>query len=169
MQPHSLKKYFFTLFVSLFAITSFGQKFSLEELISLEKNSIDEFDTYVTAKGYIYLRRGMEAGADVITYSYRQSDSTARKFIQKFTTPKENSNRMITFKTNNTEDYLSIKADLKKLGFKFKSSSDLDGDSGFTYNNGKSFEDLIIVIIIIRQKKWRNGEDGSIYEISVQL
>jgi hypothetical protein len=51
-------KYFKTILIifSLFFICfySFGQSFSLPELIKMSKMNVDDLDTYVSSKGFIF-------------------------------------------------------------------------------------------------------------------
>jgi competence protein ComGF len=43
------------LFVLVFTTISIGQSFTLPELIKMSKMNVDDFDTYVTAKGFVFL------------------------------------------------------------------------------------------------------------------
>ena len=44
------------LFVISFLSTSVGQSFTLPELIKMSKMDVDNFDTYVTSKGFVFMK-----------------------------------------------------------------------------------------------------------------
>ena len=83
-------KYFKTtliLFSLLFNYSySFGQSFSLSELIKMSKMDSDGFDTFVASKGYSFQRETIHTDISGLTYSYKPSinDERAEKFITLF-------------------------------------------------------------------------------------
>ncbi len=136
-----MKNIFFCLFMLASSI-SFGQKLTLNELIKLSKCNDDDFDTYVTTKGYKFWKTEVEnsysSPATIINYAYNQngSDQRASYFVMKLNF--ENGVCQASFQTSYKVDYLSIKNQLKSGGYIFdKSSNDENGANYLTYHKGK--------------------------------
>jgi len=140
-------KYFKTtliLFSILFNCSySFGQSFSLPELIKMSKMSVDDFDTYVTSKGFVF--EGVEKDDHLEGVSYAlnpTSDSRSSKFItlyQRF----YDYRYKISLQTIDKKEYINIKNQIKTLGFKLQDSGIFTSDEGrvsnrFDYGKGKS-------------------------------
>ena len=141
-------KYFKTTLIifSLFFNCSYsiGQSFSLPELIRMSKMSVDDFDTYVTSRGFVFKDADKEDHKDGVNYALNLniSNSKASKFIalyQRFF----NYRYKISLQTLDKVEYINIKNQIKTLGFKLYDSGIFTSDAGevsnrFNYSKGKS-------------------------------
>jgi hypothetical protein len=137
----------------------FGQDFSLAELIKINNYKIDDFDTYVTQKGYQFYENKNTDFSDATSYVY-YLNGVKKSYISKFfrkTEPTE----MVSFQTGKNTTYLKIKAELKSLGFKFINTGTFEGSTYFDYIKGN----IEISLISSVQK---NGNGLTAYEISVE-
>ena len=144
--------------------TTFGQKFSLDELIKLNTMNLDNFDTYVTTKGYKYFENFNDEFAEGNSYSFDQNQSNdhAANFISKYTY-KLIDNKMVSFQTLKTVDYLSIKNKLKVFGFVYIGTETNDKGAIFlNYKKGK-----MEAALMSNQKKNDYGDNVTYYEISI--
>lgn len=105
---------------------------------------IDNFDTYVTSKGFAFLKEKNDENRNGVTYALNISNldkSKASKFITLY---KRYFEKMYTinYQTLNRNEYLNIKNQIKALGFKLKKSdifNDNDESSNhFVYIKGKA-------------------------------
>ncbi len=109
-----------------------AQKFTLPELLSLNRCSMDSFDTYVTKRGYQFYKPIKSAAyGNAILYAFKQNDSTLKAdyFIRKYL-PGSINTKNISFQTIYVSDYLSLKDSLKTMGFTTTSSTPLENDNG---------------------------------------
>jgi hypothetical protein len=140
-------------------ITS-GQEFSLAELIKINNYKMDDFDTYVTQKGYRYYENKNKEFSSATSYVY-SINGVKKSYITKFfrkTQPTE----MISFQTGESTTYLKIKAELKSLGFKLINTGTYEGDTYFDYKK----ENIEISLTSSVQKN-SYGVELTTYEISV--
>jgi hypothetical protein len=153
-------KYFLTVVLILITTPIFGQDFSLAELIKINNYKLDDFDTYVTQKGYRYYENKNTDFSDATSYVY-SINGVKKSYITKFfrkTQPKE----MVSFQTGKNTIYLKIKAELKSLGFKFINTGTYEGDTYFEYKK----ENIEISLTSSVQKN-NYGVELTTYEISV--
>ncbi len=106
------------LFIIFFTTISNGQSFSLPELIKMSKLSLDDFDTYVTSKGFVFEGADKEDNFERVNYALNLnfSNSKALKFItlyKRFI----GARYFISYQTLDKIEYLKIKNQLKALGF----------------------------------------------------
>ena len=145
-------KYFKTTLI-LFSLVfnysySFGQSFSLTDLIKMSKMNVDDFDTYVTAKGYAFHEEIDETNRQGVGYAYNLDSYTlkATKFIELY--QRHYNNRyFIYYQTLDKKEYLNIKNQIKALGFTLKDTSVFKSDNGkvsnnFVYRKGKAEIDI---------------------------
>ncbi len=133
----------FTLVV-FFASSVFGQTFSLQELIKISKMNVDDFDTFVTSKGFVFLKGENDKYVQGVTYALelsRYDNSKALKFIQLYQRYHD-FKHTITYQTTSKSEYIDIKNQVKTSGFILDDTSveTIDGtDSNkFVYSKGKS-------------------------------
>ena len=105
--------------------------------------NVDNFDTYVTAKGFVFSKE--DIGTDFQGVEYALEISRIERFkALKFHTLYQsyyNYKNAISYQTSNKNEYLSIKNQIKALGFKLKESdvftkSDGTSANSFDYRKG---------------------------------
>jgi hypothetical protein len=123
--------------------------------------NIDDFDTFVTSKGYTFSEKEKEDNHESFTYKSTQKGVKGNYIEMSIYYP--TNEKFISFETRNSQHYLNIKSQLKARGFKF-----IKTEEG---NNG--------AVILYYQKgdikvNLASGQDGDIskgkytyYEISV--
>lgn len=132
------------LLVAFLAITSFGQSFSMSELIRMSTMNVDNFDTYVTSKGYVFHKSIDEPRRTYVGYAFNldYDNSTASNFIKLYQKYYEY-RYSISYQTIDKKEYTNIKNQLKALGFKLKDTSVFKSKDGtvsnnFVYRKGKA-------------------------------
>jgi hypothetical protein len=156
-----MKKFIFTIIFYFISTTIFGQNFTLSEMIKINNYQLDDFDTYVTQKGYQYFETENTDYANATSYVF-YVNGVKKSYISKFyykTKPKE----MVSFQTGNTATYLKIKSDLKILGFKFINTETNDGTTFFNYEKGN-----IEISLASSVQENSYGNKLTNYEISIQ-
>jgi hypothetical protein len=154
-----MKKIAFSIFLLSITTLIYGQNFTLSELIELNNYKLDDFDTYVTQKGYKFDEVDNNDFADETTYAFYVK-GVKKAYISKFHYHDDNSN-MITFQTTNAATYLKVKSDLKKLGFKFTETKVYNESQFLIYKKGKIKVSLISIVLK------NNYGDITSYEISI--
>jgi tRNA G10 N-methylase Trm11 len=140
-----MKLFYTLLFVFLLCFESFCQSFSLPELMKMSKMNLDDFDTYVSSKGFVFFEGQEDEDVKGVTYAYDLSkiDNTkASKWINLFQ-KYYHYRYSIDYRTTSKSEYIKIKDQIKQLGFKLTVSEvykDKDGKSSnhFEYRKGKS-------------------------------
>lgn len=137
-------------FALLFVIPSFGQTFSMLELIKMSKMNPESFDTYVSKKGFVFTGEVNSNNFDGIQYAleYNPDYKTAMKFITLYSRY-NNSYFGINYQTLSNSDYVKIKEQIKTLGFKFKESRSYSDQNEkpfncFVYSKYRSAGEIII-------------------------
>ena len=105
---------------------SFAQKFSLDELVKLSAMNVADFDAFVTAKGFFFKEDKLVSYSPqkVISKIYSINGKTAagKKIPGEYYVAKdmvaEGDNVSTTFTSLHKEDYLAIKGQLARAGFK---------------------------------------------------
>jgi hypothetical protein len=132
---------FLIVIAQAITINSYGQIFSLNELISLNSKNIDQFDTYVTKKGYEFAKTETKDSMKNWIYNFnRNYDKGAQYWIEltEFLMPQSIHSYMISWYTLEKKDYISIKEQIISAGFKLLSSETLDsGVISYSYSKGK--------------------------------
>lgn len=147
--------------VSMLLITQiFSQDFTLAELIKINNYKIDDFDTYVTQKGYEYYENKNTNFSDVTSYVH-YVNGVKKSYISKFYY-KTQTKEMVSFQTGKNTTYLKIKAELKLLGFKFIDTETYEGTTFFNYKKGNI---EIALASFVQENTYR--DKLTTYEISV--
>lgn len=117
-KKYNLSRFVFLALLFFSFSTSFAQSFSLPELIKMSKMSVDDFDTYVTSKGFVFEGADKDDDFERLNYALNLdiSNSRALKFITLY--KRYNEGRyFISYQTLDKKEYLNIKNQLKTLGF----------------------------------------------------
>lgn len=154
-------KYILTAVLMLLITESFAQDFTLAELIKINNYKIDNFDTYVTQKGYQYYDNKNTDFKDQTSYVH-YINGVKKSYISKFYYKTQNK-EMVSFQTGKNTTYLKIKAELKSLGFKFINTESNDGTTFFDYKKGN-----IEISLNSSVQENRYGDKLTTYEISVK-
>ncbi len=147
----------------MFAISTSAQTFTLSELIKVNNLSFEDFDTYVIKKGYQYYENEIDEYAENTSYKSNVRGK-AVSYISKAIF-KDNSYEVLTFQTNDEKLYLSIKSELKLLGYVFEKKD--------VTKNGKLYlsyikENIVITLISgVSEVTDINGNKYTVYEIGI--
>jgi len=133
-----MKRVFF-LVTLLISVAGFSQSFSLNELIKISKYNEDDFDTYVTKKGYIFEEASEKTIASITSYTFLVK-GLKTYYVSKFL--EKESAFWVSFQTPDTKNYLSIKEELKTYGYKLFDKGTMDGSNYFKYKKGNSIVSL---------------------------
>ncbi len=106
---------------------------------------VDNFDTYVTAKGFVFSKEEIANEVKGVTYALeisRIDRLRALKFLSLYQSY-YNYKYAISYQTVNKNEYLSIKNQLKVMGFKLEKSDIFTNSKGisantFDYKKGNS-------------------------------
>ena len=159
-----MRKTSFTILLTVFAFAAtFGQRFSLSELIKLNNQDWDDFDTYVVTKGYQYQETDDNDLNEAKAYSFdtNKTSSKAPYFISK-TFYKKTNLKAVAFQTLKMEEYLAFKTQLKTLGFKYVGAQTTEQATFLDYKKG-----MIEVSLASFKAPNDSGEMLTGYEISV--
>lgn len=115
----------------LLSITGFSQSFSVAELVKISKYSADDFDTYVTKKGYVFYEETDEEIASGTSYTFLLNGAK-RFYITKYN-PKKRNYYWVDFQTSNSNTYLKIKEELKNSGYLQIDKGTINGSTYFKY------------------------------------
>ncbi len=125
----------------LFSITGFSQSFSLNELIKISKYNEDNFDTYVTNKGYVFDEISDEEFTSSNDYTFLVN-GYKKYFISQVVDKTMTFKNWITFQTPNIKNYLSIKNELKTLGYEVVGSNSFKGNYYLEYKKASKIVKL---------------------------
>lgn len=157
----------FILILFAFNNLSYGQKLSLNDLIKLSKSNADNFDTYVTAKGYKFWKSepgdGYGEPTTIRKYAFKQNGihHKAAYFICRISFA--SGVCQADYQMGYENEYVSIKNQLKVNGFKFLNSKDgADGTLYLTYKKGN-----VLVGLISAQSKNSLDESVTAYKAVV--
>jgi hypothetical protein len=139
-------------FVVFFSINCLAQTFSMSDLIAMAKMDDNNLDTYLTKRGYVYLEGETYGHVKSISYAldYNLKTEKAKKFLTKRKLVKDTLNSInISYLTLEKSEYLNIKSQIVKLGFKYNRSEISNTSQSFFYvkesTNKKSTSIEIIV------------------------
>lgn len=144
----------------LFTNSIFCQNFTLSELIKINNYNLDNFDTYVTQKGYKYYENKSTEFSDCTAYGFTVNGFN-KFYISKYYR-KLVKNEMVSFQTSNNATYLNIKLELKKIGYKLLKTGTFESSTYFDYKKGN-----IEVSLTLDTQEGMNGHKLTTYEISV--
>ena len=135
-----MKKILFVIGI-LFCVSGFSQSFTLSELVKLSKYNEDDFDTYVTKKGYIFEEVSEKTIASKTDYTFLVK-GLKTYYVSKLIDKESEFAFWVTFQTPDTKNYLSIKEELKTYGYKLFDKGTMDGSNYFKYKKGNSIVSL---------------------------
>ena len=140
---------------------SFSQIFTLDELVNISNMNTDEFDSFVISKGYEFFKTETDDYSENIIYAHNlKSNNIAPSYISKYMF-KKNPNTMVSYQTLEKEVYISIKKQIKTLGFVFVDTETNENKSIFL--NYKKGEIKLTLTSILSVKNPGN----TFYEISI--
>lgn len=159
-------KRIFVLTALMISISGFSQSFTLNELIKISKYSEDDFDTYVTKKGYIFdeVSEKEYQYTSSIDYTFLVN-GLKNCFISKIEDKTKSFNFWVTFQTSESKTYLSIKEELKVYGYKLFDKGTSDGSNFFKYKKGNN---LVSLWSISRTNEYTNRTTIN-YEINFKV
>lgn len=166
------KLYLIVTFLFCFNILS-AQKINLADLESLVNiESIDEFDSYATDKGYEYSETANTEISKRVSYTYGRNSSldfTDNKIsatywlsFYKYTSNHSDYSKSITYQTNYKEDYMIIKSELKANGYTLITNETWEGKLRLVYKKKSNICEIYIGTTI---SAWNNIVNY--YEISL--
>lgn len=135
-----MKRVFF-LVTLLISVTGFSQSFSLNELIKISKYNEDNFDTYVTNKGYIFDKVDDKKYTSSKSYTFLVN-GYKKYYVSQVVDKSMTYDNWITFQTSNIKTYLSIKNELKTSGYYISDKGVDNGNYFFEYKKGKNIVSL---------------------------
>ncbi len=103
-------------FFGLF-LTMHGQKVTVSELFKYQKNDPEYFESAALKNGFEYTSTEDSTDANIITYSFYQLKGTRSAHSLSYYAWK-NDFRTVTYQTTVREEYIALKIEAKKLGFK---------------------------------------------------
>mgnify|MGYP000994555635 FL=1 len=115
-----------TLFLS---VLTYGQSsiFQAKDLIEMAKSSYDDFETFIMPKGFDYEKTKNYSYFTVVCYKMQG------KILSKYVS-ETNPRNILQYETNSKTEYLSLKNQIKKMGYEFitnKKSLVADEDGSF--------------------------------------
>ncbi len=129
-----MRKVLLILVCHLFSYAVFSQSFSISELVKISNYNDDDFDTYVTKKGYIFFDESDEEIAGRTTYTFLVN-GYKKYYITKYK-PKKQNYYWVNFQTPSSATYLRLKEELKNNGYKISDKGSINGSPYFKYTKG---------------------------------
>jgi hypothetical protein len=155
-------RYIFGLLFILISNNLAAQSYNLSELIKINKLNLDDFDTYVTKKGYTFYQNNTSSLANETSYFFKVN-GVKTYYISKYQY-KDNKRELVSFQTPKNTHYLNIKLELKQLGFKFVETRNFNESTFFVYEKGG----IELSLISTTQQGQFGGPKQTVYEISVK-
>ena len=112
-------------------------KFCLVELLELLKLNPDKFQDHLFSKGYVFLEseKGASVGGTIYSYSFPNDKNEVYGAIYKDFNEGLDSPTGLNWSTFNKDDYLEIKNQAEKIGFKYWNTSEIFGGMAISYKN----------------------------------
>jgi hypothetical protein len=135
-----MKKLILLAILLFITSNSFAHNFDLEELIKMAAMSMQEFDSYISQKGYSFKEAQEKRYVTYRSYKYNSEDIGTGCSVTKciYPDPRESS---IVYRTMEREDFFNIRMKMKRLGFRYvttESHHDTDHDViWLVYRKGK--------------------------------
>lgn len=123
-------------FFTFLSINCLAQSISMSELIRMSKMDDNNLDTYLTKRGYVYQEGKSYGLTKSVSYAldYNIETGKAKKFLTKTNLDKDSLKSInISYQTLSRNEYLSIKSQIIKLGFKYKRSEISNSSQSFYY------------------------------------
>ena len=131
-----MNKYFLALLL-LMPFLSFSQQLKIKQLLEFINRDYSYFETIVSQNGFQYFKHKNEENYEAYGYAYnRTSTNKSSKFVN-WTIWKNNNLRVISYQTSVNTEYITLKSEMTKLGFKFTKMDTYNEQQFLYYNNGK--------------------------------
>ncbi len=157
-----MKKVIIIVALLLVSSSSFAQKFTLNELIKMNNMNLNDFDTYVTSKGYVF----ENGNTKMRSYHYNKSKVNGEHFTAERHVYKSETG-FIGYHTLHSEEYSSFKNQLKEMHFTFIKTENepMNNAAIFEYENS----DYKVLLTSDKNKDIDNGQDldGQRYGIKI--
>jgi hypothetical protein len=140
---------------------SFSQNLTIAELTKLIDYSIDEFDTYLTQKGYQYYGATDIGYSAKVSYAYNSGVGEQYAYVSLYDFHNSET-ELLCLQTANKSIYLKIKTELKTLGYKFVNSTSSSEPSTQNLHYSKKNQVAVTLATISSE------EDGIHYLISIE-
>jgi hypothetical protein len=111
-----------------------AQALKLVDMEKLFKQTIDNMDTYLSAKGFEY--QGLEDQGDYDAYKYKRGELVKSEYIIKY--QYDNGTVIFSYSFFNTKTYTAIKKSIASSGFKYVKQETFDDALVLKYKKGKS-------------------------------
>ncbi len=130
---------------------------TINELIKLLDMSDDRLDTYLTARGFFFNK----STEDEFRQACKSYDREGKKFSNEWRFRKCNvynsdnttvHSKRVEYSTKRTKEYLALKGELNRLGFKYIESFTSTGGLSLAYKKGK--------ISVVLMPSMDNGSEG---------
>ncbi len=140
---------------------SYGQVFTVNELINMSNMNTDEFDTFAISKGYAFFKVENDDYSDNIIYAHKlKYNNIAPSYIAKYSVKKK-PKTIVSFQTSEKEIYISIKNQINQLGFVFVGTDTDENKSIFLdYKKGEIKLTLTSILSV-------KNPGNTYYEISI--
>lgn len=125
------------VFFAFLSINCLAQTFSMSDLITISNMDDNTLDTYLTKRGYVYQEGKSYGHIKSISYAldYDIETEKAKKFLTKSKMVKDSLNSInISYQTLSKSEYLNIKSQIIKLGFKYKGSEMFNTSQSFYFD-----------------------------------
>ncbi len=141
-----------------------AQSFTVNQLIKLAQMNIDDFDTYVTKKGYKFSETSVHDTYQIHSYRLPKIERDKPISIDKYILNPKRKN-VVNFTTYSTTEYLNFKNALKELGYKFINKED-NKELGGTYLLYKKGNIQVTLSSSLIQTSF--GQKATAYEIGIE-
>lgn len=159
-------KIFIILILLAFGNLYYSQSFTIIELQNLVQKNSDDFDTFVSQKGYLFNTSEKDNLYEKKSYTFGRNPNSKNLslfFITKF--EYSDGSKIVSWQTIKQSDYLKIKMELKKLGYKYLSSEITTSGANANYYKLKNK----LLSLFSGTAKDAYGNDGNYFEISITV
>ena len=155
-------KKFLSIFFLIFSFAVNAQTFVLNDLLKMNKMSDDDFDTFVTQKGFKYSEYENDERKNAISYVFKSKEKFEgiTKFVYAVNVSEIS---MVSYETSSSSNYLKLKNELKNNGFKITETGQDEFGSFMRYKKGKM---LMILNSSLRELGFSKTTS---YEISLAI
>lgn len=167
-----MKKTIILLLLLVITSNIFSQNLNLSDLIKMIKMDVETFDTYITQKGFSFESNMSDELAEGRIYKHSNVKIKGDKFVSKYqyvnkdyTDPYKNH---IQLQTIYKDEYVGIKSDLLKYGFKFSYTKKMDEN---IFNGKDGFESVYLrnrIKVNLISYINRSESERTIYEITIK-
>jgi hypothetical protein len=158
-----MKIIFLSFFLFILPIYLYAQNFSIKEMETIVKLDVDKLDTFVTKKGYEFVKSEKGSFSNYLIYGFDEKDRN--KYEHYISRDEFNLNEriMISFQTYKQEYYLNIKNDIEFRGYKFLNEETDENGAHFLNYSQKEFS-----LTLTSHKQKNDSQTFTSYEISIE-